>query len=335
MAIRKRGKGGIWWVDFTDPSGQRVRLSAETTDKKAAQELHDRLKSEAWRVAKLGENPRRLFEEGASRWLQEKSGKASLRDDVTKIQFFRQHFGGRTLDSITREKVDALLSPMSPGNANRHMAWLRAMLRMAEFEWKWIETAPKLRSYKEPKRRVRWLTPDEVKRLVAALPESHRDPAWFALLTGLRQANVYGLEWSQVDLGKGLAWIHADQAKARKAIAVPLCEEAVKLLGRQAKLQPVAKFVFSVRNRPTDRVWKRALEKASIKDFRWHDLRHTWASWHVQNGTPLHDLQELGGWDSVEMVRRYAHLTPGHLAQHAAKLGTILSQAEAGGAVSV
>src|SRR5262245_43640016 len=133
MAIRKRGKGGIWWIDFQVEGGQRVRQSSGTSDKKAAQELHDRLKNEAWRVVKLGETPRRLFEEGASRWLQEKSGKASLRDDVTKIQFFRQYFGGRTLDSITREEVDALLSKKKPGNANRHMAWLRAMLRMAEF----------------------------------------------------------------------------------------------------------------------------------------------------------------------------------------------------------
>jgi integrase len=212
------------------------------------------------------------------------------------------------------------------------MAWLRAMLRMAEFEWKWIEKAPKLRSCREPKRRVRWLTPDEVRRLIAALPESHRDPALFAVLTGLRQANVYGLEWSQVDLEKALAWIHPDQAKARKAIAVPLCEDAVQLIARQPKSE---RFVFAVRKRPTDRVWKRALEKAGIKDFRWHDLRHTWASWHVQNGTPLHDVQELGGWESVEMVRRYAHLSPGYLAQHAARLGTILSQAEGGPSASV
>jgi integrase len=67
-------------------------------------------------------------------------------------------------------------------------------------------------------------------------------------------------------------------------------------------------------------------------DFRWHDLRHTWASWHVQAGTPLHILQELGGWESPEMVRRYAHLAPEHLAAHAERItgghtaGTNLAQ---------
>jgi len=56
-------------------------------------------------------------------------------------------------------------------------------------------------------------------------------------------------------------------------------------------------------------------------DFRWHDLRHTWASWHVQAGTPLHVLQELGGWASPEMVQRYAHLSAAHLEDYANNIG--------------
>jgi integrase len=65
------------------------------------------------------------------------------------------------------------------------------------------------------------------------------------------------------------------------------------------------------------KAWGKALQRAGIEDFRWHDLRHTWASWHVQRGTPLHVPQELGGWKSVEMVRRYAHLSGDHLAEYA------------------
>jgi integrase len=68
------------------------------------------------------------------------------------------------------------------------------------------------------------------------------------------------------------------------------------------------------------KAWYAALERAGITDFRWHDLRHTWASWHVQNGTPLHALQELGGWESSEMVRRYAHFSAEHLAPYADRL---------------
>ncbi len=85
-------------------------------------------------------------------------------------------------------------------------------------------------------------------------------------------------------------------------------------------------LVFSFKGKPITQVstkaWYEALERAEIQDFRWHDLRHTWASWHVQDGTPLSVLQELGGWESVEMVRRYAHLAANHLAPYADHLGT-------------
>ena len=118
------------------------------------------------------------------------------------------------------------------------------------------------------------------------------------------------------------AWIHADQAKARKAIGIPLNAEAILVLRRQVRKHP--RFVFTHRGKPVRNVntkaWKAALGRAGITDFRWHDLRHTWASWHVQVDTPLNALQELGGWESADMVRRYAHLAPEHLAEFAERL---------------
>ena len=68
-----------------------------------------------------------------------------------------------------------------------------------------------------------------------------------------------------------------------------------------------------------------ALRRAGIDDFRFHDLRHTWASWLVQAGVPLSVLQEMGGWESIEMVRRYAHLAPNHLTEHARQIDSILN----------
>jgi integrase len=133
----------------------------------------------------------------------------------------------------------------------------------------------------------------------------------------LRKSNVTGLEWSQVDLVTRRAWIHPHQAKARKAIGVPLSAAAVVVLREQIGKHP--EFVFSFRGKPVrcpnNTAWRSGLERAGIVNFRWHDLRHTWASWHSQAGTPMHVLQELGGWRSQEMVQRYAHLSSDHLAE--------------------
>lgn len=67
----------------------------------------------------------------------------------------------------------------------------------------------------------------------------------------------------------------------------------------------------------------KALKKVEINNFRWHDLRHTWASWLVQKGVPLRTLQEMGGWKTLSMVMRYAHLAPEHLHEHARKLDDV------------
>lgn len=113
-----------------------------------------------------------------------------------------------------------------------------------------------------------------------------------------------------------------DQAKARKAIPVPLNAEAVLLLRKWTGKHPT--HVFSFHGKPITQVstkaWYAGLKRAGIEAFRWHDLRHTWASWHVQNGTPMPVLQELGGWESPEIVRRYAHLAAEHLAPYADRL---------------
>ena len=146
--------------------------------------------------------------------------------------------------------------------------------------------------------------------------------ASFTLATGLRAANVTGLSWEQVDLERRLAWIHPDQAKARRAIAVPLNGTAMRVVRAHYARHPVSVFTFKGRRvkQVSTRAWYKALARAGIENLRWHDLRHTWASWHVQNGTPLFVLQELAGWETERMVRRYAHFAANHLAVYADKL---------------
>jgi integrase len=154
----------------------------------------------------------------------------------------------------------------------------------------------------------------------------------FALATGLRQGNVIKLEWSRVDLERGTCWITGDQAKNGEDLHVSLSEVALAVLRRQQGEHE--RFVFTYLGKPIKQVntkaWRAALRRAGIENFRWHDLRHTWASWLIQNGTPLYDLQEMGGWRSAAMVRRYAHLAPAQMARHAAVVGGLLAGAQAG-----
>jgi len=334
----------VWWVRFTTPGGERVRRSTGTAKKEEAQEYHDRLKAEIWKTQQLGRKPRRTWEQAAVRWLKEKAHKASLDADRMHLRWLDRHLRGLELSAINRAVLDRLVEAkraegVSNATVNRSMEVVRAILRMAANEWEWIERAPAVRMLPEPKRRIRWLTQEEAERLIAELPENLAEMVRFSLSTGLRKANVTGLEWSQVNLGRRIAWIHPDQAKSRKAIGVPLNAEAVLVLRRQ--LGKHSRFVFTHRGNPVKNVntkaWRAALRRASVTDFRWHDLRHTWASWHAQAGTPVNVLQELGGWESADMVRRYAHLAPDHLAEFAERLsrpraigGTNLAHDEGG-----
>jgi integrase len=108
---------------------------------------------------------------------------------------------------------------------------------------------------------------------------------------------------------------------------VPLNTTTLEVLHQQIGKHP--ERVFTRVGKPVayanTLAWRNALKRAGIDNFRWHDLRHTWASWHRQSGTPTHELQRLGGWRSSVMVERYAHLAPDHLAKAASRRDSLLS----------
>ncbi|WP_338040415.1 site-specific integrase [Nitrosomonas oligotropha] len=318
-------------MSFTTPSGERVRCSAATEDKTQAQEFHDKLKAESWRVVKLGDKPKRTWDESAYKWLMETQDKKTHHDDVAKINWLQQFFRGKYLDELTRDVIAGIgelkRKETSPATANRLLALIRSILRRAALDWEWIDKPPVIKLYREAKRRVRYLNATQATMLIQELPHHLADMVTFSLATGLRRSNVTNLEWSQVDMQRNVAWIHGDQAKAGKPIHVTLNATAIAVLTRQIGKHP--RSVFSYKGKPITQVntkaWYKALKRAGIEDFRWHDLRHTWASWLTQNGVPLNVIQEMGAWESAEMVRRYAHLAPEQFAQHARVLDGVLN----------
>jgi len=270
-------------------------------------------------VYKLREKARRTWQQAAVRWAAETEHKADHRQDVAKLRWLHQFLGHLFLDEVSRDLVDEIASTKrkaaTPATTNRYLALIRSILRAARDDWEWIQSVPRIKLFKEPQKRVRWITREEAKTLIEELPEHLADMTAFTLATGLRRSNVTKLKWDQVDLDRALAWIHPDQSKSRKAISVPLNRDALAILNR--RLGTKFEYVFTYNGKPvlqtSTKAWYAALERAEISDFRWHDLRHTWSSWHVQAGTSLQELMELGGWASYSMVLRYAHLASGQL----------------------
>ena len=331
MRLFKRGDGANWWVEFGH-RGRQVRKSTGTPDRHAAQEFADRTKADLWRQNRLGDAPAISWDEAVLAWLADHHALRSLSDRKDHLRWFSQHLKGKPLSALTRPLLEQLLRlraaekaglkhakrPLRPATINRYAATLSAVLTYAH-ERGWVSSVPRIRKLDEGPKRIRFLTQAEARRLLRHLPKHLAPMVEFSLATGLRQANVTHLRWEQVDLRRKVAWIHADQAKGKTTIGVPLSAPAVAVLLRQRRKHK--EWVFPYRHgplkQPANTAWLDALRRAKITGFRWHDLRHTWASWHVQNGTPLPVLMELGGWKDLKMVLRYAHLAPGHVAPYA------------------
>jgi len=329
MSLFKRKDSSSWWVKIII-DGRKVQRSTGTDDKIKAQEFHDRLKAQMWEQHRLGVKPERSWKDAVVRWLSETSEKATHDEDRRKLVWLHNHLGDKMLNEITLDVIDgvraAKLKEATKATTNRYLALVRSILIRARDEWEWIDKAPKVRLFKETASRERSLTREQASRLLAELPEHQREVVLFALATGLRQSNVLRLDWSQINLEQRHAWIHGAQSKNRRPIAIPLNETAYGVLIRQQGKHPSRVFTFRGKplNSANNKAWIHALERAEITDFRWHDLRHTWATWQRQAGTPTHELQRLGGWRTGAMVERYAHLAPDHLAVAAARLDSVL-----------
>jgi integrase len=280
----------------------------------------------------------RTWGEASTRWLSLRKDNPNAPNNLHYLEWLTKHLKNRPLASIDKDLIDSLAekkakekrsghkwkdtgSSVSSQTVNRYLSCLRAVLRAA-WEWGWIDTLPPVTLYEGRPKRIRFLTREEAHRLLSFCPSHLKPIVSFALATGLRQKNILELEWNQVDLTRGILWIHGDQAKGGRDLRIPLNEEAIRILaGEEGKH---GRRVFTYQGRPLETIgsaFDRAVRKAKIENFRFHDLRHTWASWHMQQGTPLAVLKELGGWASMDMVLRYGHLGENHLKNWAGNIG--------------
>jgi len=334
MAIYKRPDSSYYWVKFSIPGIGSVRKSTGTANRAEAIEFEITLKADMLMESRRKADRDYSWEEAVDRWLSEKSDKRSIESDRSYLRWLSSHLGRVSLRDIDADTVrfiravrESAPNPttgqrVSVSTVGHHLKIMRAILRKARDEWGWIDTMPKITVESPKNKRERWLTRLEAAKLINELPKHLADAALFTLQTGLRAGNLKKLQWHMIDFKSRVIHIPAEQMKNGKPHTVPLNGVAISVLEAQ---ESVSGYVFKyngsrIKNFNT-RAWREALKRAEIEDFKWHDLRHTWASWHVIMGTELHELQRLGGWSSFDLVLRYAHLSTEKLAEAADALG--------------
>jgi integrase len=318
--IYKRPDSGFWWINATLPNGKRVRQSAGTDVREDAEAYLAKLKLDAYRETHFGIKPQRSWQEAVVRFLELKRTLRSFSDVQRICRLLDPYLGSMMLNQITGDVIWSIVQGElkrgnKPATVNRYMSTVRALLRMARDEWQWIDSFPKIKLLAGEVERDRWLTHEDADRLIRHCAPHLAALVRYALATGCRASEITGLEWNRVDLNRRTAWLN--KTKNGTPRGVPLNEDAIEVLEEQRG--KCAKFCFTYQGEPiqgaiSNTAWYSALEAAGIEDFRFHDLRHTWASWHRQAGTSCDELKDLGGWKSRVMVDRYAKYATEHLA---------------------
>jgi integrase len=244
------------------------------------------------------------------------------------LRWWRRRLGSMSLADLRSSEIlvhrDRLARHRSPATVNRYLASLSAVLSAAMLDWEWLEASPmaRVRALPEPRGRVRYLTAAERPMLLEAVQASHEPylavVVWLAIATGARKGELLGLRWRDVDWTRQQLVFHETKNKERRT--VPVRGEAwtrlVDWAGGVARIGPDWVFPRPAGTKPLDirYAWEQARAKAELEDFRFHDLRHSTASYLAMSGASMVEIAEVLGHKTLQMVRRYAHLSEAHTA---------------------
>ncbi|WP_395684340.1 tyrosine-type recombinase/integrase [Dokdonella sp.] len=258
------------------------------------------------------------------------AGLRSTAPRIAHLNVWRAELGKLTLAEVTPARIVAARSKllntttkrrraMTPATANRYIASLRHCLNIGVREFQLIDDNPtrKVRQFTEPRGRVRFLSDaerDALLRECKAHSEALHTVIVLALATGARRGELLGLRWPDVDLQRDRLTFHATKNGERRS--VPLAAFAAERVRAFAKVRRLdCDLVFPGNNAHPlviDKMFNDATARARIEGFRFHDLRHTAASWLAMSGATLAEIAEVLGHKTLAMVKRYAHLTEGH-----------------------
>jgi integrase len=321
---------GVWWIRYADQHGLEHREKIGPRGLAVA----------AYRKRKTEVQERRFFPEKFRRrnvllktaiadTLKRNKDKATIKDMRRYGQVWTERLGDRTLESITWGDAERFAverrTAVSAQTVAHELTFLRTVFTMAVQDGL-IDRNPLSGKVKAPKsERLRYLTDAEETALLAALTAPlSQDLVLFAIHTGLRQAEQFGLKWPWTDLANNVLRIPRSKNDAPRT--VPLNDTAKAILQRQPhRLR--CPWVWPTTSRKGGatpgarhlsagnfykRVFVPAVKAAGIEDFHWHDLRHTFASRLAMNGTDIRTIAELLGHKKIAMAMRYAHLSAAH-----------------------
>jgi integrase len=325
--LYRHPRSPYWYVRI----GRKTRLSTGTADRGKAEEFERVLAERLWRQKKLGDRGAISWSEVAERWLSDSA--RPRRRDRQFLDWLKPKIGDFSVsdvadpDAIERVRQLGLAAGWTQPTVDRLMNTVRAVLRRC-VAWRYLDHAPHIPMFRKPAPEPRWITPEDLNRLCRNLPANLVAPVRFAALTGLRHSAQVGLTWDRIDFKRRAAWVPASQMKAGKVLGIALSRPALKLL-RSLYGGDRSGHVFTWRGKRVrsfnTRAFRQGVKAAGLEPLRWHDLRHTFASWAVQSGVTLPELMQLGGWSTYQMALRYAHLAPQGLALAAEKVGALVT----------
>jgi integrase len=327
-----------WWISFTDVRGKRRRrkvAGAQTLQQARAALASELQNVERARIYGVAPPSPEVFRSVAARYLRHQKARLTVSGyertrNVTEGQL-DEFFGPSKIGDIRRTDVQRFVTDrcgdVSPGTVARELNILKRLFSLC-VEWELLPLNPAsgVKSPRVPAGRVRYLHPGELRVLLAACPPWLRPIVRFAVATGMRRGEILGLRWLDVDLlGERILLPQTKNGEGRivylNQLALQILETIVHNHARSTDC------VFGhVTGEKVSMAFRRAAKDADIEDFRFHDLRHTAASWLRMRGVDIHTVAQLLGHKDLRMAARYQHLSPTFLSEAVKKLDEIFGE---------
>jgi integrase len=312
MGLYRRGK--IFWFTIMQ-NGKRIQVSTKTDNKKLAERIYSKaiydIQEDRWFET---QRLRRItFDEMVEKYL---NNYAKQRDPYTAkilLSFFTGYKLFQITTALIAEYRNMRLKVVKPATVYQELSLMRRMFNVAIKEWEWIRDNPVSRlsfSVGNRNARDRWLTPEEEEKLLnsATNPKWLRSLIVFALHTGMRRGEILNLMWKDVDFKRKTVTVVRSKNNVKRVI--PMSKTLYDTLKNIERVVDISGRVFPISVDSLKDTFSNAIIKAGIKDFHFHDLRHTFATRLVQNGVDLYKVKELLGHKTISMTTRYAHHYP-------------------------